>query len=356
MAWQSIRGHDAPLGRFRQALARGRLASTFLFVGPAGIGKRTFALQLAQGLLCERVPAERLEPCGECPSCHQVAAGSHPGVEVVAKPADKNFIPLELLIGDKEHRMQEGLLHNISLRPYSGRRKLAILDDADYLNKEGANCLLKTLEEPPPKSLLILLGTSEQRQLPTIRSRCQIVRFLPLPASDVAELLVERGLCDDPAVARRAAAHSGGSLSLGKLWCDEQMAEFRGLLLAILRRSESDAAVAVKTVAQFADDAGKESALKRERLRLAVSLAEEFYRAVLLWFTSGQEPADAELSSAVSEAVKWLPGDDAAAACLDICLDAYGHIDANVHQATFIEWWLDELFAAARGGQGASGP
>jgi DNA polymerase III subunit delta' len=64
--------------QFRRALARGRLASTFLFVGPAGIGKRTFALRLAQGLLCERVPEVQLDPCGECPSCLQVAAGSHP--------------------------------------------------------------------------------------------------------------------------------------------------------------------------------------------------------------------------------------------------------------------------------------
>ena len=347
MTRQSIRGHDAVLERFRQALARGRLASTFLFVGPSGIGKRTFALTLAQGLLCERSAAERLAPCGECQTCHQVAAGSHPDVQVVSKPADKNFIPLELLIGDKEHRMQEGLLHNISLRPYSGKRKVAILDDADYLNKEGANCLLKTLEEPPPKSLLILLGTSEQRQLPTIRSRCQIVRFSPLAASDVAELLVERGLCDDPALARRAAAHSGGSLALARMWCDEQMAEFRRQLLAILSRSEHDAAAAAKTIAQFVDDAGKETALKRERLRLVVSLAEEFYRAALLWLTSGQTPPDRELSAAVGEAAKWLSGAYAALACVDICLDAFGHIDANVHQATFIEWWLDELFAAA---------
>jgi DNA polymerase-3 subunit delta' len=354
MSWQSIRGHDAVLERFRQALARGRLASTFLFVGPAGVGKRTFALQLAQGLLCERAAPERLAACGDCQTCHQVAAGSHPDVQVVSKPADKNFIPLELLIGDKEHRMQEGLLHNISLRPYSGKRKIAILDDADYLNKEGANCLLKTLEEPPPKSLLILLGTSEQRQLPTIRSRCQIVRFSPLDESDVAELLVERGLCDDTAIARRAAAHSRGSLSLAWLWCDEQMAEFRRQLLAILCRSEHEAAAAAKTIAQFVDDAGKETALKRERLRLAVSLAEEFYRAALLWIASGQSPGDRELSAAVGDAVKWIGGAEAALDCLEICLDAYGHIDANVHPATFIEWWLDELFAAARNGRAAA--
>ena len=149
-----ILGHDSVLDRFRRSIRAGRLASTFLFVGPPGIGKKLFALQLAQGLLCERRPEEALDPCGECPSCAQVLAGTHPDVVVVKKPTDKNFIPLELLIGDKEHRMREGLCHDISLKPYSGRRKVAVIDDADYLNQEGANALLKTLEEPPPKSLL----------------------------------------------------------------------------------------------------------------------------------------------------------------------------------------------------------
>jgi DNA polymerase III subunit delta' len=349
-----LRGHDAVLAHFRRALARGRLASTFLFVGPAGIGKQTFALRLAQGLLCERVAEERLEPCGECPSCLQVTAGSHPDVERIARPKESAFIPVELLIGPKEHRMQEGLLYNISSKPYSGRRKIAILDDADYLNKEGANCLLKTLEEPPPKSLLILLGTSEQRQLPTIRSRCQIVRFQPLAEGDVAELLVERGLCDDPARARLAASRSEGSLERAVLWCDERLVEFRGELLNLLAQREINQIDAIKMLGSFVDDAGKESAAKRARLRLAVSLAEELYRGLLLGRTSGRWPADADLAKATAAAARWMP-DDAPAACLDVCLDAYSHIDANANQATFLEWWMDELRGSAIGGSIAAG-
>jgi DNA polymerase-3 subunit delta' len=188
-----------------------------------------------------------------------------------------------------------------------------------------------------------LLGTSEQRQLPTIRSRCQIVRFQPLSEGDVAELLVERGLCEDPSQACRAAAHSGGSLELGRLWCDERMAEFRVQLLQLLCRRETDAPAAAKMIGQFVDEAGKESALKRERLRLVVSLAEEFYRAVLVQLASGREPTDPELAAAVAEALRWQRDAEAAAACLDVCVGAYGHIDANVNQTLFIEWWLDEL-------------
>src|ERR1700681_1943961 len=101
--WHSIEDHDAVVERFRETLARGRLASTFLFVGPAGIGKRTFAVKLAQALLCSERSEALLDPCERCPSCVQVAASTHPDLEVVSKPPDKSAIPVALLIGDKEH-------------------------------------------------------------------------------------------------------------------------------------------------------------------------------------------------------------------------------------------------------------
>ena len=94
MTWQGIEGHDAIVARFRLALERGRLASTFLFVGPAGVGKRSFALKLAQTLLCQVAKAELLAPCGVCPACVQMLAGTHPDLHLVAKPADKGSIPV----------------------------------------------------------------------------------------------------------------------------------------------------------------------------------------------------------------------------------------------------------------------
>jgi len=351
MSWQNIRGHDRVVEKFRRALQKGRLASTFLFVGPSGIGKRTFALALAKGLLCERVSEQRLEPCGECPSCVQVVSLNHPDVELIAKPTDKAFIPLESLIGDAEHRMRAGLCYNIALKPYSGRRKIAIIDDADYLNKEGANCLLKTLEEPPPQSVLILIGTSEQRQLPTIRSRCQIVRFRPLSETDVAELLLENDVCGDAQSIRLAAAHSQGSLERAVLWCDPELVEFRGELITTLSRSSLDAAAA-KLIGQFVDSAGKEAAVKRSRLRLVISLAEELYRAILLERMAGELPADPQLTHSVHATAAWMD-DDAASACVERCIEAYAHVDSNANQATLIEWWLDELAQAGRQSVGA---
>ena len=242
---------------------RGRLASSFLFAGPAGVGKRSFALKLAQALLCQTRPEEALDPCGTCPSCVQIASLTHPDLELVAKPADKSFIPVELLIGDREHRRREGLCHDIAMKPSLGGRKIAVIDDADYLNAEGANSLLKTLEEPPPRSVLILIGTSPAKQLPTIRSRCQLIRFGPLPVELVAELLVSRALVADPAEARRLAQYSEGSLQQALDMADPDLWSFRNAILERLGESLVPSGELAQTVSAFVDAAGKEAAARR---------------------------------------------------------------------------------------------
>ena len=346
-----ITGHDAIADRFRQAIARDRLASTFLFVGPPGIGKRSFAQFLAQTLLCDQAPPALLRPCGHCPACVQVQAGSHPDLHVVGKPADKNQLPLELLIGDDKHRMRAGLCYDISLRPFSGKRKIAIIDDADFLNEEGANCLLKTLEEPAKGSVLILIGTSEQRQLPTIRSRCQIVRFAPLTEDQVAALLRSQQICRDDQAAHRAAALSGGSLERAVAWSDEQFLEFREELLGRLADREFELLATAKRVVAFVEAAGKEAATKRDRMKEVLAMCGDFYRALLRAMSGGEWNGDEALVRAVAQTVRWWRGGpESAAACLDACLLAQSHVESNAAMPSLTEWWLDELGQLARGG------
>ncbi|MEO8498753.1 MAG: DNA polymerase III subunit, partial [Planctomycetota bacterium] len=304
MSWQGIEGHDENVERFRRILASGRLASTFLFVGPPGIGKRTFALKLAQALLCEVASDAELNPCGKCPSCQQVAAGSHPDLDLVAKPADKSFIPVETFIGDRDHRMRDGLCHNIALKPYCGGRKIAIIDDADYLNQEGANCLLKTLEEPPPKSVIMLIASSEQTQLPTIRSRCQIVRFRPLQPCDVASLLRSLGTVESDSQAERLAALSHGSLQRAQQFLDSELGDFRGEFLARLAQLPEKAMGLATDVGAFVDAAGKEAPLRREQLKMVIMIAVDFYRAVVRQASGLASADDPELTNAVEAAMR----------------------------------------------------
>jgi len=355
MAWHGIVGHDDVFERFRRALVRGRLASTFLFVGPSGIGKRKFALKLAQALLCQTRPAELLDPCEHCPACAQVLAGTHPDLDVVSKPSDKSEIPLALLIGDTEHRMQEGLCHKIGLKPFAGGRKIAIIDDADTLNIAGANALLKTLEEPPPRSVLILIGTSSDRQLPTIRSRAQMIRFRPLDDQTVARLLLENKIAGDAQEAARLAVHSGGSVARASELADPALWNFRGELLSALASFPADSVAAAQSVIAFVDAAGKDAGPRRARGRLLAGFAIEFFRLLLRSLHGMPAAADAELAALVERAKQngWTA--DAAAAALDRCLETLSHIDRNANQTTMIECWIDDLAEAASGGMPALG-
>jgi DNA polymerase-3 subunit delta' len=344
MTWHGIEGHDGVLEKLRLAVARNRLASSFLFCGPAGVGKRTFALRFAQALLCQSRPAADLDPCNTCPSCAMALAGTHPDIEVVSKPEDKAFLPVELFLGDLQHRGREGLCHWIGLKPFLGGRRIAIIDDADFFNDAGANCLLKTLEEPPPQSVLILVGTSPARQLPTIRSRCQLIRFLPLPEETVARLLVSHGLVTDEAEAARLARFSDGSLQQAIELADADLWSCRRALLEKLSAEVLDSVGLAKTISSFVDEAGKEASARRARFRQVVVFAADFYRRLVHARCDLPLPSDPELRGPLEIAARHFRGDAiVAAACLERCLDALGQIDRNANQTTLIEAWLDDL-------------
>ncbi len=265
--WHGIHGHDAVAEQFRRSLAGGRLGSSFLLLGPAGVGKRTFALKLAQALLCTEGDATQLDPCGGCESCRLAGVGNHPDIDLVGLREGKRWLAIDQFIGDRDHRNQVGLCHNISLRPMMGSRRVAIIDDADYLTTESANCLLKTLEEPPSGAMLMLIGTSRGRQLPTILSRTQTVRFSPLPEESVRQLLVELGIVAEETEAATLAAACGGSLQRAVELADAQLGEMEDQLLLKLTAPRFDSVRLAAELAVFVNQAGKEAAARRQRLR-----------------------------------------------------------------------------------------
>jgi DNA polymerase III subunit delta' len=344
MALPQVVGHEHVFETFRRALEHGRLASTFLFVGPPGIGKWTTALSLAQALLCETTPSDQLEACQTCPGCQQVAAQTHPDLLLVRKPDDKNFIPIESFIGDRDHRMREGLCHEIALKPFRGGRRIAIIDDADYLNQEGANCLLKTLEEPPHNSLIMLIGTSQQRQIPTIRSRCQIIRFGPLTDAQVAALLADRNMIEDHSRIATLATRADGSLRRALELSDPELDAARVPLLEHLSQPDVDSVTLATHLQQFVEAAGKDAPPRRARLRQVVLEAAEFYRSVMRQLsgvaTRGDEVTDQFVHRAIGH---WTGKATTASRCLDVCLVALNQIEANANVATLTASWVDEL-------------
>jgi DNA polymerase-3 subunit delta' len=344
-----VEGHDQIIERFQNSLRRGRLSSGYLFVGPVGIGKRALANWLAQALLCETTSPRVLDPCGSCPSCRQVAAGTHPDFDVVEKPADKATIPVDLLIGDKNHRMREGLCARVAMSSSRGGRKIAIIDDADFLSQEAANCLLKTLEEPPPQAVLILIGSSAQRQLPTIRSRCQIVSFAPLQPELTKRLILQQGIADNDKDAARLANACGGSLAKATELRSPEIWEFYDRICQTLGGCDWQPPRLAKAILDFVEAAGKEATRRRARQILVMELVADFYRQVMhahagSTVLANREEEEGPHAAIANCVVQWPHSSEALAACVDRCLLACQHVAANANQATNVEAWVDDLW------------
>ena len=327
--WRDFIGHRSVIHEFQAKLDNGRLGSTFLFIGASGVGKRRFAHKLAQCLLCRTTSEARLTACGSCATCRQVLAGTHPDLEQIAKPEDKSFIPVEFFIGDKQHRMREGLCPRIAMKPVRGGRKIAIIDDADFLNQEGANCLLKILEEPPPRSVLILIGTSAQRQLPTIRSRCQLVRFRRLAESDAARLLCLQGVATSEGAALQLYRLADGDVQQTRRLADPEVQSLHQELSHQLSQSDWNSVALAAAVTEFVDAAGKDAPIRRERLRTVIELVIHFYRQLMRHRTLDQHDNSVDAETAAD--------------CLERCLDALAYVSANANMATNIDAWIDQL-------------
>jgi DNA polymerase III subunit delta' len=183
--FDAVPGNDRVKKILRLALEKGRVPNSLIFSGPRGVGKRRLAVILAQALNCER---GRTEPCGVCPVCRKVAEGKLPDVWGVGP--DGQWI--------KIGQMQE-VRQAAYVRPLESRRRVFIINDADKMNDEAANCLLKILEEPPAYSHIILVTSMAHLILPTIKSRCQVLSFAPIGREEIKAVLVERGKPEEQA-------------------------------------------------------------------------------------------------------------------------------------------------------------
>ncbi len=337
MSWQRVRGHDAHVEAFRRAVRRGRLAHAYLFTGPAGVGKQLFAVELAKSLLCESAPVDLaqspLNACDRCPACIQVEAGTHPDFFRAVRPEEKHEFPVEL--------MRE-LCQAFSLKSARGRGKVVLLDDADDLNQESANSFLKTLEEPPPRSVLILIGSTPDRQLPTIVSRCQVIRFAPLADAAVDELLAAHGV-DDPALRQRLVSLSGGSPGFALTLTDPALLDFRRRLLDALAPPRFDPVALAKEWNEFAEAAGKESAAQRARGKLVLRMVIDFLTdALAVSQGAGPERTDATDQPALTAlAARTTP--EVLIAALERCLEVDEQIDRRVQLVLILEGLLDAL-------------
>ncbi len=196
------RGQPAALDAVAAMLDAG-MPHAILLVGPPGVGKDTLADDIGGGLLCRADAAVR--PCHECRSCRAFEHGNHPDLHRLAPTGAGLVIP----IGGREERGVRDLVRDLALLPVEGGARVAIVTAADRMTEDAQAAFLKTLEEPPAGTVLILTAADEERLLPTIRSRCVRLRLGPVSRRDVERILVNGGLAEAP-LAARLARLSGG--------------------------------------------------------------------------------------------------------------------------------------------------
>ncbi len=260
-----IVGHAAQLAMLRQALDQERLHHAYVFIGPDGAGKRTVAFALAKAIHCEKASRDY---CGDCASCVKIDSRNHPDVRLIVPLPGKKEISIEQV---------RALEKELNYRAFSGKKKIGIVDPASLMNIAAQNALLKTLEEPPADSILILISASAGGLLPTLLSRCLRLSFAPLSTDEVARYLVERKHFASDRAALLASVSLG---SIGRALAPE-IAEFAGQRAAWI-----DALAAMRATAGWASLADELAKDRANALQFLEWLA-EWYRDILVYRATG---------------------------------------------------------------------
>lgn len=258
----------------RTAARSGRVSHAYLFADPAGVGRHDAAIAFAQLLNCERPQAN--DACGECRPCRLIAAGNYPDVRTVDVERGLLLDPRDTtrtVIGIDQVR---ALRREVAFPPLEGKYKVYIFAGADRMQAEAANSLLKVLEEPPPQVVIILVAESTVPMLPTVVSRCQLVRFSLVPAGEIEQALIARHNLDRGR-ARFIAAIAGGQLGRAVTWATSQEdLEWREQTLQLLERMES-----VDLLERM--DAAEAASKDKDRLPDLLDLALFWFRDLLVW-------------------------------------------------------------------------
>ncbi len=269
MPLSDLVGNSRVRDALTRAVSRDRLPHALLFVGPEGVGKRTFALELAKAVTCH-APV-RGDACGACHSCLLAASGEHPDIRVYAP--DGAFVKIAQM---------RDLAREAQYQPFDGRRRVFVVDGAHQMREEAANAILKTLEEPPATSLIVLVTDQPYALIETIRSRCQTLRFAPVEAAEVERYLAarfKRPSDETRLIARVADGRIGRALATDLSVYRERRKEMLGLIEVLA--GDADRLRLMKAAQHFGDVGRKDKAEFDERLELFVSLCRDIYGIAL---------------------------------------------------------------------------
>jgi DNA polymerase III subunit delta' len=326
--FDDIFSQDAAVDFLRRAYSAERLPHGLIFAGPVGVGKATAARALGALLLCEK-PTDTA-PCGKCASCVALEADTHPDYHVVTKELiryhDKTGkskgIDLSINV------LRPELIEPAGRKPVMGRAKVFVIEQAELMNPQAQNALLKTLEEPHGRTAIILVTDSPGWLLPTIRSRCQMVRFASLPEDVVRKQLESRGI--DRGTAGQAATLTHGSLGMALKWIEDGVIEpatdlSKQIDAAFEGKAPSDLPAFLKNAAE----AYAKKQLDRDELASKDQATRE---ALALYFMIAADRARLRL------ATQSQPGElERACAVIDSIARAENYLDSNVNMALVLQ-------------------
>jgi DNA polymerase-3 subunit delta' len=321
MGFEDIIGQQKPLAILRAALANGRLHHAYLFLGLEGVGKHLIALALAKAIHCDELEQDY---CGHCVNCRRIDDGNHPDVRVI-----------EPLAGKKEISIQQirELERELNYRSFTGKRKIAIIDPATLLNLSSQNALLKTLEEPPEDSMMVLIAPNEGGLLPTLRSRCLRLAFAPLTRQEIAGHLQSRHRrsgADAEFLAALGMGSIGAALALDKSELVDKRRIWTGMLGA-LKTNDFHAAMA----------AAEALAANREEALGFLKWAESWYRDLLHHRVAGDSDdlVNLDMQKQIAEQAAQL-GVEPALGALAETASAAARIQRNLNRRMVLEKFL----------------
>ncbi len=325
MSLSTLIGNDRVKGALRRAVARDRLPHALLFAGPEGVGKRTFAVELAKAVTC-LAPVDG-DACDACESCVSVLNGEHLDIRVFEP--DGTFIKIA--------QMRE-LAHMANERPFYARpraRRVMIVDGAHQMREEAANAILKTLEEPPPTSLIVLVTDQPYALLETIRSRCQTLAFSPLEPAEVERYLAanfKRPSDETKLLARVSRGRIGRAIATDLSVYRDQRKEMLGLVELLAGSADR---VRLMKAAQYLADVGKKDKSEFEaRLDMFVALCRDLYGLTL------GEPAESVANADITLRLEQLASGltpDRISRWVDAVDELRGQLRQNVNRQLALE-------------------
>lgn len=338
MPFRLVAGHARIVALLARAIANDTLLPSMLFAGPVGVGKRTIARAIGMAFNCLNPQATEgggRDACGACAACRRIARGVHPDV-ITIEPGDTGTIKVEVV---------REVIERTAYRPFEGRRRLVIVDDADALGESAQNALLKTLEEPPPASSFILVSSRPDALLVTVRSRCPRVRFGPIPAGELAAALVrDHGYSE--VNARAIATDAGGSLARALASESEDLVGARERAQQLLAGAARSPLGQRIDLARAIATSGKKQTPAQERQGLAATLrvAQALLRDVGILTASGDPSlvANADLAPQLERLAREYDADRAARA-YDAVDRALAALDRNASPKIVADWLAVEI-------------